>query len=126
MKERILYISTVIFIGLLISQCNYHNVEEYFDVPSNELCDTLDISFSGYIFPLIVDNCASCHNDITTYGERNYDTYEGIKEVAETGLILNVLNHEPGFVQMPKDANKLPDCDLSKIEAWINQGIKNN
>ena len=126
MKKTIFYISSIIAIGLLTSQCNYHNVEEYFDISSNELCDTTDISFSDYIFPLIENNCSACHNSVTTYGGRNYDTFEGIKEVAETGLILNVLKHEPNFVQMPKNAAKLPDCNILKIEAWINQGIKNN
>jgi len=128
MKKVFLFFITISII-LVVSQCTYHNVEEYYantlDTITN--CgDTIDVSFSKDVFPLVADHCISCHNDITQYAGRNYDSYEGILEVVENGKLLKVINHEPGYVQMPKNADKLAQCYIDIIEAWIRQGSKDN
>ena len=106
---------------ILSANCNYHNKDDYF----NEACDTVDMSFSKDINPIIQKKCVPCHNYELYYNGRIYETYEGVKEVAETGLLLEVINHS-GNIKMPKDEPKLPDCEIDKFEAWVNQGFKNN
>jgi len=110
------------------SPCNYHNIEEYFDEIDDSLTDCVpeNVSFSKDVFPIIVNNCSACHNDITHYKDRNYDTYEGIADVAASGKLLRVINHESGIANMPQNADKLDQCYIDIIEQWINDGAENN
>lgn len=122
-------ILSVISALIILSQCTYHNIDEYFDeVPTDTItnCDTIDVSFSKTVFPIIVNNCIACHNDITHYNDRNYETYEGITDAVNSGKLINVINHNSAYVKMPKNADKLPQCYINLIEAWVNQGSKNN
>ena len=54
------------------------------------------------------------------------DNYEGLSEYASNGKLLGAIKHEEGFLPMPADGGQLGECSIEKIEAWINQGGKNN
>lgn len=127
MKKYLIF--SLISALIIFSQCNYHNIDEYFDdIPYDTItnCDTVDVSFSQTVFPIIVNNCVACHNDITHYKDRNYETYEGITDAVNSGILLKVINHTPAYVKMPWEGNKLPQCYIDIIEAWVDQGMKNN
>jgi hypothetical protein len=36
------------------------------------------------------------------------------------------VNHLSGYLQMPRDRPKLPECDLAHINKWIREGAQNN
>jgi mono/diheme cytochrome c family protein len=128
--NNLAYIVFGFIIFSFLYSCTFDNTEEYYaylNTDTIEDCgDTLEVSFWTEVFPVIADNCSSCHNDIVSYGGRNYDHYNGIIEVVDNGKLLKVINHTPGYPQMPRDAPKLQQCQIDKIEAWINQGSLNN
>ena len=54
------------------------------------------------------------------------DTYESMKNLAESGLLLKVLRHESGVVPMPYVLPKLSNCNISIIEEWVSNGALND
>ncbi len=115
----------IIIVLTLFGSCTYHNEDEYFkDNPDR--CYTDDVSYQNDILPVLEASCISCHSSANLSGGIDLSNHSEIKQVAESGLLLGVLRHDMGFKPMPQNANKLSDCTILKIEAWIDQGLKNN
>jgi uncharacterized protein YigE (DUF2233 family) len=124
MKKYIVPLSIILTISVLIhfTSCTFDNEE---DLLEDYVCDTTDISYNDltYIFS---DICARCHDDVYTY--RNgieMDNYESVKLSIQTGLVLPAIKHT-GPYKMPNQEPKLSDCDILKIETWINAGMPEN
>ncbi|HEY0677986.1 MAG TPA: hypothetical protein VGD17_06860 [Chitinophagaceae bacterium] len=110
-----------IFIAFLHS-CTYKK-EKIVNIPA---CDTADVSFTTRVQPILEANCNSCHGMGRNFGNISLDTYERVKQVAFGGRLLGSISHSPGFSPMPKNFNKLNECDIKAISTWINEGTKNN
>ncbi|MFO7830300.1 MAG: hypothetical protein R6V23_16900 [Bacteroidales bacterium] len=112
-----------IFLIIILSSCTFDNEE---DLLKDFTCDTTDVSYHDltYIFS---DICANCHNETFTYREEiKMDNYENVKSSINTGLVWPAINHESGVPPMPNGLPKLSDCDLAKIQAWIDAGMPEN
>jgi len=94
-------------------------------------CDTAAaIEFSTQVWPVIENNCLSCHNSSLSSGGVNLDSFQQIKNYSETlrngtPVIVGVINYMNGFANMPP-SKKLDECTIRTIELWIEQGILNN
>lgn len=119
---RVLFLT---FAFMLAASCTYHNVEEQFgeNLPD---CDTLAVSYTKQLVPLLQANCVSCHNSGNPSGGMVLSSYEDLKIAANSGRLLGAIKHETGFSPMPQGASPLSDCDIAQIEAWISQGLNNN
>lgn len=107
-------------------QCTYHNEDDYFN-DNPDICHTENMSFTENVFPVLESNCISCHNNNNNAsGGIILASYEQVKTAAESGRLLGAIRHDTGFSRMPQNENKLPDCTISQIETWIDQGLKNN
>jgi hypothetical protein len=53
-------------------------------------------------------------------------TYNDVKSNALNGKLLGAIKHSNGYSPMPKGGNKMKECDIRKIEIWINSGTPNN
>jgi hypothetical protein len=104
-----------------LASCSYDNLEEYY---SNYLCDTLDVTFAGSVYPIIERNCLGCHYNGNSIGVE-LETYSDIVKKVGEGRLLGALRHEPGFAPMPR-GNKLDDCSIAKIEIWVANGAPEN
>ncbi len=112
------------FVILLFSYCSYNNEEELYP---NEICDTTNISYANDIKPILEQNCYPCHsNSVDYYGNLSFENFIHIQRVVDNGTLLKNIKHEPDGNPMPEDAAKLSDCNINKIEAWVNRGIPNN
>jgi hypothetical protein len=89
-------------------------------------CDTVNVTFSGTIKPILQNNCVGCHSGPGAPNGVNLTTYNGAKAVALNGKLSGVVRHAPGFPAMPKGGAKLSDCKVAQIVAWINRGAPNN
>jgi hypothetical protein len=49
-----------------------------------------------------------------------------VKAIADNTLLLGVINHEPGFPEMPRTIEKLDSCIIATITQWIDDGAPNN
>ena len=89
-------------------------------------CDTSNVTFNAIIKPLMQNKCQGCHQGTSPGGGLNFSTYLGIQAAAINGSLLGSVEHAPGWIAMPKNSNKLPDCDIAKIRIWVNAGAPNN
>lgn len=99
--------------------CTWNNEAELYP------CDSINVTYSQTVKAIIEKRCYSCHSasNSALYGDGiNLEGYSNLKNATDAGLVLGNIKHEPGFLAMPKGGPKLSDCDIAKIEAWVNKG----
>jgi mono/diheme cytochrome c family protein len=89
-------------------------------------CDTTAVSYSGFVAPLLTTFCAGCHSGGNPSGSIALNSYNGVKAVAQNGRLIGAITWTAGYQKMPQSGNKLNDCSIAKITAWINDGAPNN
>ena len=114
-------ISGMIF---FLQSCYYDNVEELY--PNAPACDTTNVSYANDVWPVINSNCTSCHSGGAPAGSVSLEDYDDIVVAANNGSLLGTIKHEDGWSPMPKGGGKLNDCDIAKIEKWVNDGTPDN
>ena len=119
-------INLIIIIAVAYS-CVYHNEEDLY--PQPDTCDTVNVTFSSSVQPVLQQNCLSCHGNNTASslgGNIKLEDYQDVKLRADDGSLLGTISHEPGYSPMPRRASKLDDCTISIIEIWINSNSPDN
>lgn len=89
-------------------------------------CDTTDVKYSTHIKPLIMNSCQGCHSGAAPGGGIELATYNGVKAIADNGQFIGAISHLTGYSAMPKNGNKLSDCQIKMVNIWINQGAPEN
>jgi uncharacterized membrane protein len=89
-------------------------------------CDTTNVKYSTHIKPLIQNSCQGCHSGAAPGGGINLATYAGVKAIADNGAFVGAISHLTGYSAMPKNGNKLTDCQINMVNIWINQGSPEN
>jgi len=124
MKTLLLIIATILS-TLLFESCYYDKADLLY--PGGNLpCDTLTpAKFNTDVLPVMNASCnlSGCHNTVDASSGVILDTYNGIKTQADNGRLLNSINQNGS---MPKNAAKLSNCTVTKIQQWINSGTPNN
>jgi len=118
----------MIIILLTISAgCYYDNREELYP-QVNLNCDTLNVSYSGTIYPILNSYCLGCHGSgyASFGGNVRLDNYNDVKSMADNGKLYGAIMHLPNFSPMPKNAASLDICKMEQIKVWINHGAFNN
>lgn len=111
--EQIQKIRTWILQGALNNSCDAE-------------CDTTNVSFTNHIWPLVENNCLGCHSGGNPGGGIYLNNYASIVAAVESGKLWGAVNHLQGYSPMPKNANKLSDCNISQIRIWIEDGTPEN
>mgnify|MGYP003336255813 FL=1 len=127
MRPLILLNVLVSFAVFAALSCEYK--KEQLAYPQAPGCDTLSMSYTKNIVPLMDQYCNNCHgntNGIEKGGGIILTTYEDVNMFAEAGILLDNITWAAGANPMPKDGIKMPDCAINQIKAWINQGRKEN
>ncbi len=94
--------------------------------PNTGSCDTENVSFSGFVAPLLANNCVGCHSGGAPSGGITLNTHGGVQAVANNGRLYGAISHASGFQPMPRGSAKLPQCTIDKINGWIQDGALNN
>ncbi|HNF31171.1 MAG TPA: hypothetical protein PLU51_02075, partial [Bacteroidia bacterium] len=89
MNKSLILISGI-FIALCISSCYYDVEDELY--PNTGNCDTLNITYSQTVAPIVSSNCKICHSASMAQGNVVIDTYAAIKIYADNGKLLGSLN----------------------------------
>ena len=105
-----------------LTGCYYDKEEELYPMSQQE-CDTTNISYSTDIEPIIANNCATsgCHQ-AGGNGNGIFTNYAGLKAKVDNG---SLHNRVVVVRDMPPNSS-LPECQVDKIDAWINAGAPNN
>lgn len=89
-------------------------------------CDTTTVTYSITITNLVQKNCISCHNAQTSNGGVRLDNYTTVKQQADNGQLIGVVNHDNGYKVMPPSGVKISACNIEQIKKWIDEGAQNN
>ena len=128
--KRIYQFIAVLFFIAFFTGCYYDNEEKlYPSVDSGNNCDTMNVTLSQSVMPILQSRCLSCHGNGVANGLGagiNLKNYNKLMVYVNNGRLLGDINHDPGFFPMPQGASKLDDCSINKITAWINRGALND
>jgi len=90
---------------------------------TDTICDTADVSYATTIVSILTDNgCVGCHSS----GRVMLNTHANVKHWADNDTLLGAVKHESGFMTMPPSGTPIDSCAIERLEAWINQGTKDN
>ena len=90
-------------------------------------CDTVDVKFATEILPIMQQYCTTCHSGPGASANVRLNDYAGVQAQALNGQLYGTVEWLNGFKKMPFGAsNKIPDCDIKKIKAWVDAGALNN
>ena len=96
--------------------------------PANPCNDPTPSTYAVVIAPIVAKNCLECHGSSvyqTLGGGSDYSTYQTFTRLSPAYLMSSV-RHEPGADPMPKGRAKLSDCDIARLQAWVDAGRPNN
>lgn len=121
----------LLLIVLGFSSCFYDNKEDYYDYQvvagSEAPCDFTSVSFASDILPVVAIQCnGACHNANDRLGNVVLETHNNITPYINDGSFIGSINHTGSFAVMPPGGQKIPACNIQKIEAWIQAGAPNN
>jgi hypothetical protein len=107
---------------IVIAGCTYNKEEELY--PNTGVnCDTSNVRFTATIVPILQKyECSFCHSSVTLSGNISLANYNSVKTQVNNGRLFGAINHQPGFSPMPQGGNKMNQCDINKVKAWIDAG----
>lgn len=114
LPEQITLIARWINEGALNTECISDN------------CDTVNVKYATHVEPIINTYCKGCHSGTNPSGAILLDSYTNVKISVTNGSFLGSIKRETGWVAMPINGAKLTDCNIRKIELWIQNGALNN
>ena len=123
MKKNISKYFLFALVALSFSSCYYDNEEELY--PSVITCDTITVTYSNSVVPILTASCNGCHSSSSAQGGIILDTYAKASQYANSGLLYGVISHTSGL-PMPKGGAKIDDCSIAKIKKWAAAGAPNN
>ncbi|MGE5520696.1 MAG: hypothetical protein ACM3VS_12265 [Candidatus Dadabacteria bacterium] len=107
----------VIIIAALLNSCYYDHASEIY--PS-VTCVVTNVTYSVTVAEIMNRNgCNNCHSGNNPSGGFVLNSYAAVKNKVSDGRLWGSINHLPGYVAMPQGSNKMSQCDINKIKAWI-------
>ncbi len=119
-KGQLILLTVAFF---LFFSCTYDDEETL--NPLNP-CDTVAITYSGLIQPILDAHCYSCHSGNNPRADISLEEYEDVRDLAIDGRLGGVINYEAGYIPMPYRRDQLDSCNLYYINSWIEDGAPNN
>lgn len=86
-------------------------------------CDTTNVTYSGYIAPLMSGTCTGCHSGTNPQGGLRLTTYSEVKASAQSGKLYGAIARLPGYAAMPQGGAALSSCAVSKVKNWVDAGM---
>ncbi|MBK6543891.1 MAG: hypothetical protein IPO78_12355 [Saprospiraceae bacterium] len=109
---------------LSLNSCFYDSEETLY--PNPPACDTMEVSYNLDVSPILQSRCYNCHGNNNTVSIYEFEGYTDFLNFIALNRFLGSINHESGFTAMPLGGEKIPNCEIKILEAWINQGTLNN
>lgn len=109
-------LSLTLFLGLVFFACNSDD---------DGGCDTSDITYTNSVASIINSSCAvsGCHvNGNEANAWFSLEGYSNAKSAADFGRIVGAISHDADFSPMPKGGDKLDQCTIDQVTAWIDSG----
>jgi len=124
-KSKILVAILIIISVITNYECRKDKYVAPNSLSNTNSCDTTNVTYTNSIKAIFDNNCISCHNASNPSGGWALDTYNSSKTCAQSGRLLGAVKWLSGYSAMPPGGNKLSDCNIAKIQKWINAGMPN-
>lgn len=127
MMNKIIKISLILLIAF-VSGC-YYDTEEKLYPQVSSACDLSNVTFATTVKPILQASCLSCHSNskaANSGGGVKLENYADVLISTNNGKLMGTINHTPGYQAMPQGGGKLTDCEISKLQTWIDNGKLNN
>lgn len=124
MKRIIITTATIFIFSIIFFSCYYDNEEALY--PDIIPCDSINVTFSGSITPILKNNC-SCHSNSNAAKIGSGVFLENYKDVsASIEHILPAIKHEGNHPYMPNSGGKINECYIKSFDKWYRIGMPNN
>jgi uncharacterized membrane protein len=125
MKKVPLFILLTSGVGVFVLSCTKSSMEA---IAGPVICDTSAVSYTNDVVPILQEYCYNCHGAHVSAdgGGIILEGYGNLANYADNNQLSGDISAASGYTAMPYGNPKLPSCQLNKILAWINQGIKDN
>jgi len=118
---------TLTFASLMtLGSCYYDIEEELYPAYNSNDCDTSNVGYTKDIEPLLRNACYTCHGAGINLGNVTLEGYGSLQPYIADGSLIGSVEHNSEFSPMPKGGTKLSDCNIKKMQVWINEGAINN
>jgi uncharacterized membrane protein len=125
--KRILIILLITFVAT-ITGCYYDSEEALYPTVSTT-CDLTTVTFATTVKPILQASCLSCHSNSKAASSGSgikLENYSDVVITTKNGQLMGSIKHSNGYVAMPNGGGKLTDCEISKLQKWIDNGMLNN
>lgn len=131
--KKLLIIPALLLLCSVGCTYDYHEVNLPDRPDSCIIADT--VSFARDVMPIINGSCGTgstdCHRDNSSsgYSLANYTEVRARITDDTADKFMKRIKHDRTLDPtdwMPKNAARIPQCDINKIERWISQGQLNN
>ncbi len=116
----------IIVVLAFFSGCYYDSRENLYPTLNQTCTDTVNVTYSSKIVPILSSYCTSCHSGSSPSGNVQLSTYAGVKAVVDNGKLLGSIKQNGTASPMPQSGGKLDDCKITAFSKWINAGAPNN
>lgn len=89
-------------------------------------CDLDSITYNTVIQPIVINKCQGCHSGGAPQGGIGLSNYIEVKASVDNGGFFGSINHDQGYVAMPYNTAKMPQCEIDQIADWISRGAPND
>lgn len=123
--KKVKILGLFIVIGAVLNSCRYDRADELYVTP---VCDTTVTTFALCVEPILQQHCYSCHNNATYVAEGGgilLEGYVNMIDYVNIGTFMSSIKHESSN-PMPKNAAKLDDCSIKRLEIWVANGAQDN
>lgn len=111
---------------LLSFQACYYDKYNELHPDSADPCDTARAdTYNQSVVLIMRSNCVSCHSGSNPSGGIRLQTYQEVSGYSSNPKFLESMKHGGGTQPMPP-GSKIRDCEISKIETWIQNGVPEN
>lgn len=126
MKKLLLPAMGLAAFCLYLVACSKAHESDLVKNGNGNTCDTVNMTYTANVLPILQNNCYPCHGNGQNMGGVQLDNFATLETLAHNGTLYSVITHASGYPAMPEGGAKLSDCDINKIQDWINHGAQNN
>lgn len=119
-------IKSILVLGVILIAGCYYDKEDLL-YPDTGNCDTSNSTYSLKVLPALQTyGCIGCHSGSAPSGNVLLDNHANVKIYVQNGKLYGAISHTGGYSPMPQGGNKMNNCTISQIKAWIDAGALNN
>ncbi len=125
MRRLVVKTEFLVLVPLFLFAACYYDKEEILYPESAQCNATGSETFSQDVLPLLNLRCNNCHGGAAASAGIRLDSYSEVVKQVNSGRLMGSINQSIGYSPMPKNAGKMPACEIQKIQNWVDSGALN-